>query len=410
MRNKHVLEAAAVGLAMLTLIWTGHIGCKKTESPFGVNAPNGLDVPSPTPNINLFYVSVQDLDKPSTVANGFAAVTVYAVEPNNSVTLMSLTGSNGTASITNSVIPPGTWRIIVPGGQGSFPFSTSFVDVPITASGQTVTMACGQTSLTLIPTNLTTYYSESGAIFTYNLTYNQPNPLSIPISLIISPFPTNWISTASPVTIGSYGVTQCAVTIGGSTCLDAQPIFTITAVDSAGNTRCVSAPSTITHVFNANLLVTWTTNSTPSIDACTNCQGNDGCNIGYYPMPPFMQCSGFCVAGWLTKINVSFTNACSKSTTIAMSNYNGGGYTGCGNGAWWNASSYITDTNATANNAQTAFSGSGSNSLTIAGPSTSNPSLTFVLTNSDFPKGVTYTGTVANSGTVTMFNESNWYF
>jgi|GEM_PF-5888043 len=402
MRGGRTLNAAVVGFAMLTLIWTGHAGCKKTESPFGANSPNGVDVPSPTPDISLFYVSVQDLDKPSTVANGFAAVTVYAVEPNHSVTLNALTGSNGTASITGSTIPPGTWRIIVPGGQGSFPFSTSYLDVPVTTSNQTVTMACGQTSLTLNPTSLTTYYTQSGAIFTYNLTFNQPNPLNIPVSLIFSPFPTNWISTVTPATIGSNGTAQCAVTIGGTSCLDAQPIFTISAIDGSGNTRCVSAPSTITHVFNTGLLVTWTTNSTPSIDAGSG----DGCSIGSYSRPPFMSCSGFCAAGWLTQINVSYTNACSKPTTIAMSTFNDN-YGGCGNGAWWNTSSYITDTNATSGNAQIVYSGSGSSALTIAGGS--NPSLTFMLTNSDFPQGVTYTGTVANSGTVTIFNESNWF-
>ncbi|HJT25221.1 MAG TPA: hypothetical protein VJ873_11645, partial [bacterium] len=56
-------------------------GCNKTNSPFGVYAPNGLDVPSPTPNIGTFYVSVQDLDKQVPFSN----VVVLAVQPDGAV-------------------------------------------------------------------------------------------------------------------------------------------------------------------------------------------------------------------------------------------------------------------------------------------------------------------------------------
>jgi hypothetical protein len=389
---------------VLVLIGAVYSGCKKTQSPFGVNAPQGLDIPSPTPDISRFYVSVVDLDKPATVANGFAAVTVYAVAPNGSVTLTALTGSNGTATITASTIPPGIWRIIVPGGQGLFPFSTSYLDIPVTISNQTVTMACGQTNLALTPTSLTTYYTSSGALFTYNLTYNQPNPLCIPVSLVISSFPTNWIASVSPISIGSNGSGQCSITIGGTTCLDAQPIFTVSGIDSTGNTRCVSAPATITHVFNTDLLVTWTTNSTPSVDAGSG----DGCVLESYIAPPFMSCSGYCVDGWVTSVDIAYTNSCTKPTTINISNVNCGANC-CGSGVWWNSSSYRSSANS--GTAQTVLNSPVSAPLTITNCNGhGNPTLTFVLSNSDFSKGITYTGAVANSGTVTIFNESNWFF
>ena len=211
------------------------------------------------------------------------------------------------------------------------------------------------------------------------------------------------VTIEGATTIGAGANDQTSVTISTSGCVDQAPSFAVTAIDSAGNTRAVAAPTTITHSFPTTLLVTWTTNSTGSLD--TN--SGDGCPVPS-PRPPIMQCSGYCVNAWFTTITVSYTGACSKPTTVNITNSDAGC---CGSGAWWSGSNYIgTGPSGTvSSNPFVVFNGSGSAGLTISRrKEQSTPSVSFVISNSDFPRGLTYTGTVNNSGTVTLVDTINW--
>jgi hypothetical protein len=392
-RNRAFLAVLGIILAAIA----GLNSCNKTESPFGIYAPNGLDVPTPTstPIMGSFYIALTDLDK----AANFTNINVIAVEPGGALTLTANSGTSGVARFAPlPAIRPGNWIIYVE-PQPSSVFAPCTFSAPINSSDQTVTIVAGGASLTLVPNTITSYNSQSGGLFIYSLVYHQPNPLFVPVTFSLSSVPYNWTINSSPATLGFGSNTQGSVTVSGIYCVDTAPSFSVTAFDSTGFIRSTSLPTTVTKTFINNITLSLVTNgyNNPQLYA-------GGGNPSY---PSIMNCSGYVVNTWYCQVYVSYSYACNQPVTVAVINHNDqGGSSCCGEGAWWSTNNYIKSQNCNSSPAQ--VTGGSSWPLTVVNTTDGgNPILSFRLTCNDFPSGVASSVQVPNSGSTVILNV-NW--
>ena len=214
-------------------------GCKKTDSPYGIYAPNGLDVPSPTPtpitgSVEV-YVVYHNSDQ--------VGVTVQLIQPNG-VTL-STTNPATTQPIYNYAPfnPPsltiGQWKAFVP-KQGNF--DASIQTFNITGPGQyPVSFDQGSQVLSSSPTSQT-YPTSAGNNFIFGVNYNQTGNLNVPVSIIHNSLPSLWAGTPQVFTLSNGGAASVTFTKLGC---DSAPItVSFTGADFSGVTTNIS-PTTV---------------------------------------------------------------------------------------------------------------------------------------------------------------------
>jgi hypothetical protein len=200
----------------------------------------------------------------------------------------------------------GNWQFEIK-AQPSFPYFESLMMAPISMNGQTVTFTAGNSKVSLTPISVEAYTSTGGNIFTYNILYDQPNPLKIPAGLALPALPLNWTSNlaGSPTTIGSNSTNQASLTIWNSSCVDQQFSLAVTTMDSQGTIRAISAPQTISKLFNSSVTVIYT---------------GTGSSVG--------TCSGGSV--YTGTLSFGLKNSCIASLRISWGD-NGGSNCGCEN-------------------------------------------------------------------------------
>ena len=249
-------------------------GCNKTDHPFGVNAPLGLDVPTstPTPIKGSFQVLVQDKLVP------IQGVNVFAVDPYGNTKATSATSAiYGIATLSPPSLINGVWNIFLP-SQGvsyivsgpqtiqHYYFNTS---IPVTVSGS------GSYSVTFISSGVSVYLGSVSQTFSpvypenlaVTASYNPTGNLNIPVSTIIS---------TSIVGTGAYpqnfvfgeGVTQQPVTITKNLCFkDPLPVSLI-ANDFVGfNISNVSVTISRGYPVSFN----WVGECLSNQSSCTSC-------------------------------------------------------------------------------------------------------------------------------------------
>ncbi len=279
-------------LAALFFIFSSfcYLGCNKTDHPFGIYSPNGLDVPTATATplagaINVFVVE-------NNVA--VSGVTVNLKDPNGNYLGNIVTGSGAGAYAPFSPFPvtTGIWQAEVY-TQGHYLDATqSFV----VSGGQTsVTFTAGvvgTTSPVITSGPLNQQYQTGNGNFGYGVTYTQPGNLSIPVSVELSNvLPTGFSSSPATFVLGLNGtiLDQSNVTISKTACNTSNVPVTFSAFDFFGSKIWNSTSFSVTRGFQIPLSVsingTATTTVPPgqktNVSFSLNLSTSNDCNYSY---------------------------------------------------------------------------------------------------------------------------------
>ena len=240
----------------LFIIWTG---CKKKEdnptSP-STNIPGNQATATPTQILGSFIVQVNDR------TGGVGGVTVIAIPPDQSVTYTVKTQTGGFCYVSPPYIQPGNWSFEVPTQKY---FADSKMTAPVTAAFQGVTFSsvgAGPASIYLTPTTSPeSFNSAAGGSFTYNLVYQQPGNLLVPVKPIFPILPNNW-SASGPASVGFLSTSdQVAITITSSVCVDQSASFAVTGLDFEPTPQipngAFSASQTVLKNFTSTMTVQW---------------------------------------------------------------------------------------------------------------------------------------------------------
>ncbi len=228
---------------------------------------------------------------------GVPGLMVEAIPPSGVTVYSQATTASGTASFNPSYLQLGTWTFIVP-AQTPFPYAPSTITMPVSVANETANFNSAGATVYLTPTVPEAFTSPNpGTPFTWNLIYSQPGNLYVPAQLVFSGFPTNWSGSYGPGTIGYGNADTASVTVIGVNCVDKQPSFAVTMIDSQSYPRAYSSQKTIAKSFTSIVTVTWNTTGL-NAEFC-----NDGTGVGV-------------VNGTLT---VSTSNACAYDVNVSVS-------------------------------------------------------------------------------------------
>lgn len=323
MKKWRVVETTAFLIAVLALLWGGQGGCKKSNSPFGVNAPQGLDVPTPTPTpiSGAIEVFVQD----NLVA--MQGVTVFIINPSGVTFGPSLTQpAVGMAPFNPSNVQPGVWTAFLPTqgvsfveAQGSNVFTFNYYYYNST---QTFNVSSsGQNSVTFSAFDINTvslapvscFYPTSSAVIPITAVYNYFGNVNVPVSISsLTNLPNgNYIIPTSFV-LGE-GVSFQPMTIVKPNCLPGDVPVSISAYDFSGITVNTS-PMTLIH--NNAIPVTFSYWFDSSGASC-NGGGWTPCGTQHQCIVLSVNTSGDCGIGW----NFSLDTGCGHEVSGTM--YNG---------------------------------------------------------------------------------------
>ena len=234
---------AAIFFLILGMVFW-NTACKKTETPFGIDAPHGVDIPSPTftPISGNLTVNVQDS---GTAVNG---VTVWAIEPNGT-TLTAVTSSGSTNFKYDYIqVSPGQTFLLEVPTQGNY-WNSPVNFNP--ASGNVFTFAsnapANPDSLPLTglgPGNPSYPYTALPTNIPLTLVYNQPGNLSVPLIVSALGLPAGW-GLSYPTSILGEGVSMTPVSITIPPQSYLEPIIQFAGIDAGGATYVSSNPVTI---------------------------------------------------------------------------------------------------------------------------------------------------------------------
>ncbi len=263
-------------IGLISIVVILQTSCKKTDSPFGVYAPHGLDVPSPTcspsptftPVVGKINVYVGES------SNSIAGVTVFLVDPSGNTIPSQVTQSsapfNAAFQISNPIV--GTWHAVVPSQKVYGSTSDYFYDSvqPITITNSTVlplnvlfndNVFSQAISVWLVSPQA--IYPFGGTVLTYGVSYINSGNLNEPVSLEINPatsIPANWqISFSNPI-LGTDSDS------GGMTisipCSDVKPTFDVIGIKGNGATLTNSSSSlSISRNYTGSVQLSWSKSS-----------------------------------------------------------------------------------------------------------------------------------------------------
>ena len=315
-----------------------YLGCNKTDHPFGIYSPNGLDVPTATATplagvINVFVVE-------NNVA--VSGVTVNLKDPNGNYLGNIVTGSGAGAYAPFSPFPvtTGIWQAEVY-TQGHYLDATqSFV----VSGGQTsVTFTAGvvgTTSPVITSGPLNQQYQTGNGNFGYGVTYTQPGNLSIPVSVELSNvLPTGFSSSPATFVLGLNGtiLDQSNVTISKTACYTSNVPITFSAFDFLGNltgstsfnvTRGFQIPFSVSINGTASTVGCGGPCANTTINYSVNLTSNNDCNYSYSlnvwgtaPGPGGLTLTPFniftsLINGGIYSKSITFSGSNSTNTTI----------------------------------------------------------------------------------------------
>ena len=190
-----------------------YLGCKKTDHPFGINAPNGLDVPSktPTPAIGAFNCYVYD-------GGGKQGVKVVLLDPTLSNPVTNTTDQFGNAVFNPSPLQIGTYTAEVL-DQGRYGLSALPIIVSSTAQGP---VSCEfdalAQALTIVSGAPASFAAGTGS-FNIGVSYVQSGTLDVPVSISTNTLPSGWnvspaffiLNMSQPETVLSVNKVGCAI-------------------------------------------------------------------------------------------------------------------------------------------------------------------------------------------------------
>ncbi len=246
MNRKHFILSFLVVLFLPAAFLSFIEGCKKTSSPFGLYAPNGLDVPTATP-LPLTGAIVVNVADTGVQVNG---VSVVAIAPGAASTLIQVTTGQGQAAFNPDPIALGVWTIDIPQQVVSsvqYDFSQQFVTVGSGFSEANLNFSTGVYNVAFVPLNGTSFPTTLQNNLPFNVNLSYTGTLNIPVSL-------SFVGNIFPYTGGpnllDASVTQASVTFQIPSCNFTEPVLYAKVSRLNGNTLInVSGSVTLTRGY-----------------------------------------------------------------------------------------------------------------------------------------------------------------
>jgi hypothetical protein len=249
--KKRIFSGIAV-IAMVLL--TGLYSCKKTESPLGFYAPNGLDRPTytPTPQTGAIEVYIKD------TGSAVPSVNIYLLDPSgNTFTSQTTQPGVGYAAFNPPSLTSGVWTAEVPTQSVSYgiylpgtgvtqtikhTYGYSTLPITVAGSGQyAATFTTGGNNVQVSP--ITQAYGTGIPVnIPATVTYYENGNLDVPVSVSMVSNPSltglNFLSPASWI---FGGVNLIATdTLGKNICYSQPITLSLTANDFSGNPVSIS--------------------------------------------------------------------------------------------------------------------------------------------------------------------------
>ena|GEM_PF-3108661 len=221
-----------------------YFGCNKTDHPFGVDAPYGLDVPTltPTPGTGAIEVYVSD------TGAAIQSVNIYLLDPaGNTFNSQTTQPVVGYAAFNPPVLTSGVWHAVVPSQSVSYvtsgpvtikkTYGYSVIPINVTGSGQyAATFSTGGNIVRVSPVTQAYQFSNPSNI-PVTVSYYQNGNLDVPVSVTMSMNPTiagiNFLSPANWVFGGSNLIATDI--IGKNICYYNPVTLSLATSDFSGN-------------------------------------------------------------------------------------------------------------------------------------------------------------------------------
>ena len=274
MERKYFIGAFIFILGLFTGFVNLATGCKKTDSPFGLYAPGGLDVPSPTP-LPLTGAIVVNLSDGNVLVSG---ATVVAVAPGGATSLTTTTNGEGQASFNPDPIAQGVWTIDVPQqtvASVQYDLSQQYVTVAGSFTNANLNFSTGAFNVSFLPLNGTTYPTTLQNNLPFNVDVAYTGSLNIPVSL-------SFLGNIYPLTGGPLildaSVTQASVTFQVPACSISKPaIYAQVTRTNSASIGWFSSPITIERGYPVSL-TTVTVAHSPACEVVSTRSGTT--NVG----------------------------------------------------------------------------------------------------------------------------------
>lgn len=251
MRKSYWMVSIFLVLGMST---SYYMGCNKTDHPFGVYAPNGLDVPSPTPPPFSGQINVWVIDDAVTV-NGPALSGISAILIDPTGKAVTQNTALGVATFSYLDMVPGVWKAEIP-TQNIYSLSQNSITMTSANPSQSVTFEAKKVSDLIITPSPASYINgQVQGNLSLGVNYPQQGNLNVPISLAVSGVPFEWGSSFSAVTLGS-GSDNSVLTLVMPPCSLQSACLTVlgTRQDSV---TVVSAPVSVTKGYPITIQANW---------------------------------------------------------------------------------------------------------------------------------------------------------
>ncbi|HVM31659.1 MAG TPA: hypothetical protein VMU88_00855 [bacterium] len=206
-------------------------GCKKTDSPFNVYAPHGLDVPSPTPLPLTGAIVVNVSDGANVVPN----LSVWAIEPGNAVTLTAETNGGGQAAFNPNPLAPGVWTLRIPpqsNALSDYGLSQQLVTIGPDVTNATVNFSPGVFFGAVSAVAGSSYPTTLQNNLVFNISVSQTGTLDVPVTYAWVGMPFSVVP--GPVTLDMNNPQQ-SVTVQVPACSVVEPSSSVAFYRSGGS-------------------------------------------------------------------------------------------------------------------------------------------------------------------------------
>lgn len=253
MTNKFHIITILLFTALCLLAFAN--GCKKTDHPLGLNAPNGFDFPThtPTPGTGAFNCYVYD-------GGAKQGVTIVLLDPTLTTPLTTTTNQYGNAIFDPSPLEIGTYTAkVIP--QGRYGLSSLPVIVTSQAQGPvSVQFWAGNQALTLVSGAPVSYSTGTGA-YNFGVSYVQPGTLDVPITVTSNTLQSSFNSVPATFVLDASSNTE-TVKVSKTACAVMNQPITWIGFDFLGS-PVASVLTTIVRNYPVNVLLSETIPSPP---------------------------------------------------------------------------------------------------------------------------------------------------
>jgi hypothetical protein len=207
----------ALGFLFMGFWFLDFWGCNKTDHPFGVNAPFGLDIPTltPTPSTGAFNCYVYD-GIPNAGGSPKQGVTIVLLDPAGNTVAANYTDQFGNALFNPNPLYTGVYNAVVQ-KQDRYGISTLPITVVSLSQGPaSILFWDASQALSIIGGAPISFTTGSGS-FPLTLFYDQPGTLDVPVTVTANSLPSAWLLNPIGFSMG-MAVSIQAVTITKVSC------------------------------------------------------------------------------------------------------------------------------------------------------------------------------------------------